>query len=279
MSMIQSHKSSSVTIQFESSTPISYKSDGQGRPVLLFHGIAASNLDWEHLTPLLVTHGFRVISPDLPGHGESIKPNDPALYTFDWLYQLIRTWIDELYLDQGMTLIGHSLGGLISLRLANDMPERINKLVLIDPFFHRQQLSPILRFVNRRPELCGKALGAAPPWLIQAVITLDINSLIYFDRTTRRQIALDYKRASPHIPHLARSVPEPGFDAGRITQPTLVIWGEKDLTLAPDTFPYLVSILPNARGYPVPGAGHQPHLSLPSKVNPLILNFLHNNPT
>jgi len=169
--MVQTRQYSPASIQNERTSPISYKSDGRGRPVVLFHGIAASNLDWEFLSPLLVNHGFRAIRPDLPGHGESIKPKDQTLYTFEWLYQMIRVWIEELHLDQEMILIGHSLGGLISLRLANDMPERVTKLVLVDPFFHRRQLSPFLRFVNRRPELCGKALDAAPPWLIHAIIT------------------------------------------------------------------------------------------------------------
>ncbi len=268
----------SASHQLEKTNQIRFNSDGQGNPVLLFHGIAASNLDWEFLSPLLVKHGFRTIRPDLPGHGESIKPKDPPSFTFDWLYQTVRGWIEELHLDQELILIGHSLGGLISLRLANDLPDKVDRLVLIDPFFHHQQLSPFLRFVNRRPELCGKALDAAPPWLIHAIITMDINNLLAFDRKTRRQIATDYKRASPYIPHLVRTVPEPGFDPGRITQPTLVIWGDKDLSLAPETFSRLIAMLPNARGYPVIGAGHQPHLSHPSKVNHVILNFLLNNP-
>lgn len=271
---MQIHQDLSASIQLSRINPISSRRDGQGSPVLLFHGIAASNLDWKFLTPLLVQHGFQVVSPDLPGHGESIKPKDASQYTYDWLYTNIQAWVEELRFEENLTLIGHSLGGLICLHLAKDLPDRVSRLVLIDPFFHPQQLSPLLRFVNRRPELCSKALEAAPPWLIQAVITMDINSFISFNRRTRWQIALDYKRASPHILHLARTIPEIVDDLSRISQPTLVIWGEKDLTLAPQTFPHLISTLPNARGCPVPGTGHQPHLALPEKVNRLILTFL-----
>lgn len=264
----------SISVQSGGDRQIHSRIEGDGKPVVLFHGIAASNLDWEFIAPLLVRGGYRAIRPDLPGHGESAKPNDPTWYTFDRLYRLVYSWLEELHLDTEPVLIGHSLGGLLALRLALDSPDRVSKIVLIDPYFHHQQLSPFLRFVNRRPELCGKALETAPPWLIHAAITLDVNSVFQYDARTRRQIALDYKRASPHIVHLARTIPDFTDDLRRITQPTLVIWGEKDLTLAPRSFIRLLEKLPKAQGFPIPGTGHQPHLAQPAKVNPLIIDFL-----
>jgi pimeloyl-ACP methyl ester carboxylesterase len=55
---------------------------------------------------------------------------------------------------------------------------------------------------------------------------------------------------------------------------TLVIWGEKDLTLNPKSFPRLARRLPNAVGIPVAGSKHQPHIARPLLVNRLVLDFL-----
>ena len=96
----------------------------------------------------------------------------------------------------------------------------------------------------------------------------------HFSPEARWQIAVDYKRASPHILNLPRTVSDMAPDLARVQAPSLVIWGEKDLTLRPDSFSELVAALPDAHGHPIPGSGHQPHIGNPELVNRLVLDFL-----
>jgi len=250
---------------------------GVGHPVVLIHGLAASNYDWKYLTPELIDIGYQVIAPDLTGHGNSNKPQDPGCYTFSVLYQHFVDCIETIGGNGALTLVGHSMGGLIALNYAIHNPESIGKLILIDPYFDQNQLNSILRIVNRKPDFYHKALRAAPRWLIHTLISMDVRGLLHYEDRTRKQIAEDYKRASPEIVFIPGTIPDISDNLTRIKSPTLVIWGTKDATLDPKSFPSIVSSIPNGQGEAIPGAGHQPHLTQPIIFNRLVLEFLELN--
>ena len=263
---------------FSDGETLHYSIDGDGHPVILIHGFAASNYDWVYLTPELVKTGYQVIAPDLIGHGNSSKPIDPACYTFCALYQNFIDWITAFGVDQELTLIGHSMGGLVALLFASEHADAVQQLVLIDPYYNRKQLNSILQLINRRPEWYQKALQVTPQWLIHTAISLDVYGMSHYESRTRQQIAEDYKRASPQIVYLPGSIPDISEKINQVRSPTLVIWGEKDATLHPSSFPTLVDTLPNGQGISLQGAGHQPHLTKPDQFNPLVLDFLGNHP-
>lgn len=251
-----------------------YTIQGNGEPAILIHGFAASNNDWIYITPELINSGYQVIAPDLVGHGNSSKPIDPECYSFRSLYQYFIDWIRDFGEDRKLTLIGHSLGGSIALNYAIDNPEFVQKMVLIDPYYDRKQLNPILGIINTRPDWYQKALEASPEWLVKTVLSLDVRGLLHYEVRTRQQIAEDYKRADPQIAYIPGSIPDIGNHLDRLEMPTLVIWGSKDATLHTNSFPVLVEKLPNGYGKAVQGAGHQPHLAMPKKFNPLVTEFL-----
>ena len=253
---------------------INYVIRGQGRPVILIHGIAASLHDWGYLIPVLNQAGYQAIALDLLGHGDSDKPDDPAAYDFETQYAYLEDWIAGLNLDQPPLLIGHSLGGYLSLNYARLHPDELNGLVLVSPFYQRTQISPLLRFLNRRPEIGAYVLEMVPKWLIQTVVSWDINQHEKISPPARQQIVEDYKRASPYVLHLTRRVPDLEPDLPNINPSTLVLWGEKDSTLSPPSFPALVETLPNATGKGLPDSGHQPHLSKPDLINECVVSFL-----
>ena len=172
---------------------------GEGTPLVLIHGIAASLHDWDILLPDFAEAGFHVFALDLLGHGESSKPDDPEHYHIDNLYTHFSGWLEDQCLPLPPLLVGHSLGGYISLRYALDDPDRLAGLVLIDPFYSPDQLMPALRFINRRPDLGEKTLRRTPLWLIHLAVHFDLIDAIFFPKETRRQVAIDYKRASPHV--------------------------------------------------------------------------------
>ncbi len=88
------------------------------------------------------------------------------------------------------------------------------------------------------------------------------------------QTAADYKRTSPYLLRLMTTITDLEPFLGRIQTPSLVIWGDKDLTLDPASFPRLVSLLPHAQGHLIPGSGHQPHLGRAELVNQLVIGFI-----
>jgi pimeloyl-ACP methyl ester carboxylesterase len=249
---------------------------GDGQPAVLIHGIAASNYDWIYLTPVLTQLGYRVCAPDLVGHGYSTKPEDPELYTFNILYEHFTGWVEEACQFGELTLIGHSLGGLIALNYAINNPGSVSKIILIDPYYNQDQLNSALQWIKFKPEWYQKVLNITPLWLIHAIINLDVKGQIQFDGNTRQQIADDYKRASPLIMHVPGSIPDISDRIETVESPTLVVWGTDDATLKPESFAKLVSALPHGQGKPIQGAGHQPHLSKPEMFNNLVKDFLLN---
>ncbi len=104
------------------------RDEGHGPVVLLLHGVGLSHTVWRDVLPALARE-FRVIAPDLRGHGRSAAPPD-ATYGFPELEADLLGLLDRKEVD-GAYVVGHSGGALLALRFALDHPERVRGLVMI----------------------------------------------------------------------------------------------------------------------------------------------------
>jgi pimeloyl-ACP methyl ester carboxylesterase len=253
---------------------VHYTKRGAGPPVILVHGFAASNYDWAYLEPELVKNGYQVYAPDLIGHGNSIGLTPKTGFTFNDIYKNFSNWNKSQEYCQEITLIGHSLGGLVSLYYAIQNPNSVRDLILINPFYSKKQLNRFLRYVSGNPEPYRKALQVAPTWLIHTIISLDLRGYVHYEDRTRIQKSEDITRAAPEIVYIPGSIPQVSDRLTEVQSPTCVIWGTKDFTLNPKSFPELVNRLPNATSVPINGTGHQPHLSQSEQLNRIVIDFL-----
>lgn len=105
--------------------------EGAGPVVVLVHGIASSSVTFQQVVPRLIEN-HRVIALDILGFGESPAPAH-ATYTIEEHADALDATIRSLRLKAPFTLIGHSLGALISARYAADHPEQVAKVVLASP--------------------------------------------------------------------------------------------------------------------------------------------------
>ncbi|MEK3733468.1 MULTISPECIES: alpha/beta fold hydrolase [unclassified Paenibacillus] len=112
-------------VQCNGST-ICYVDQGQGQPLILLHGFCGSSAYWEQVLPHLA--GFRVIVPDLRGHGRSDAPVGP--YTIEQMADDVLHLMDELGIPSAV-LLGHSLGGYIALSFAQRYAARLKGFGLI----------------------------------------------------------------------------------------------------------------------------------------------------
>lgn len=107
---------------------LNYTDTGDGEPILLLHGMAASLRYWDpYIEDLAATN--RVIAIDLMGFGRS--PQSSESYTPEAHTAAIQETLESLNILEPVVLIGHSMGALIALKLATLFPSKVSKLILI----------------------------------------------------------------------------------------------------------------------------------------------------
>ena len=105
--------------------------EGEGAPVVFFHGEPTWSYLWRTVLPAVRDAGFRCVAPDLVGFGRSDKPVDIDFYSYDRHVELTGTLLEDLDL-RGATVVVHDWGGPIGLRLAVEQRERVDRLVILD---------------------------------------------------------------------------------------------------------------------------------------------------
>jgi haloalkane dehalogenase len=121
---------------------LAHLDEGEGRPVVFFHGEPTWSFLWRKVIPPVRDAGFRCIAPDYAGFGRSDKPTDLAWYTYDRHVELMAALLEELDVRDA-TAVCHDWGGPIGLRLAVEHPDRFSRLVVMEsgPFTGRQRMS------------------------------------------------------------------------------------------------------------------------------------------
>ena len=105
-----------------------FDESGAGPPVLLLHGLGSSGRDWDLVAPALST-SYRLLVPDVRGHGRSGKPAGP--YSIELFARDIAELCDRRGLS-ALHVVGLSMGGMIAFQLAVDRPDLARSLVIIN---------------------------------------------------------------------------------------------------------------------------------------------------
>jgi pimeloyl-ACP methyl ester carboxylesterase len=260
-------------------TVANYVSQGNGTPVILIHGMAASLHDWDDLTQVLTANGYSTYAVDLLGHGDSPKLESRA-YQMDWIFEHFFAWMKSLRLTEPAILIGHSMGAHVALEYARRVSAWTRGLILVAPFYSRSQLPFVLRNAYGRPNLTEFIVERTPAWLFRLVVEMSsvaighgVGALRSLPQRARLQTVQDYKRTAPGIYHVPNVITDMDGQLHEINTPALVVWGDRDKTLSPSSFPRLVEALPRGRGEML-RAGHVLHQTHADEFHQVVLKFL-----
>jgi pimeloyl-ACP methyl ester carboxylesterase len=261
-----------------------YLEAGEGPPVILLHGLGATNAS---LLPTLwdLARDHRVLVPDLPGFGESAKP--VRAYRAAFFATWLRAFLDEVGIDR-TDLVGNSLGGRVALEMGLDAPERVGKMVLLTPspaFIRRREFVRIVRLL--RPELAVlpvpllhryvvrgiKFMFSKPDRLPDEWYAAAADEFIRIFRTRRGRIA--FFSAARQI-YLEEPYGDHGFwdRLPELRIPALFVWGERD-RLVPARFErHVQRAVPKATSVVLRDCGHVPQFELPEETHRIIRDFL-----
>jgi pimeloyl-ACP methyl ester carboxylesterase len=238
--------------------------DAAKPPMILIHGYTASVYVWKTVAPMLADAGFRVIAVDLLGFGYSEKPS-----WFDYSIQsqarMVSRFMDRIGIGRA-TVVGSSYGGAVAATIALDHPERIEKLVLIDPVINDDIKShPVLRLLSLRG--VGEALTpfiSDSKWFLRYrmhnTLAKENHHMITEDRI--ESIRRPLFAADGHHSLLATSrnwsADHIERDANLINQPTLIIWGDSDTVIPIKNGYKLHKEILNSRFVILKDCGHVP---------------------
>jgi pimeloyl-ACP methyl ester carboxylesterase len=111
---------------------LNYQLYGKGeRPLLLLHGLASSNKVWWPLVRI-IRHDWKIIAPDLLGFGASPTPEWNS-YDVGQHARHVRALLRRFRIHEPVTIVAHSMGCLVAVRLAHEHPELVEQLVLYEP--------------------------------------------------------------------------------------------------------------------------------------------------
>jgi pimeloyl-ACP methyl ester carboxylesterase len=259
-----------------------YEEAGKGSPVLLIHGFGTSTYTWRHIAPELALN-HRVIAVDLKGFGQSDKPFDTR-YSVSDQAELLAQFIEDHGL-RDLTVVGHSFGGGVALRLVLDHDQRlegrIKKLVLLDSIAYPQHIPVFFRLLDM-PIVSHLGVSMVPP-IVQTRVALRI---AYFDdnkidpeevetyaaplRTAAGKHAIIYS-AREIVPQDLEAVAE---SYKSITLPTLILWCDHDRIVPLEVGLKLRRTLPNSSLRLVQECGHMPQEEQPATTLKLLEGFI-----
>lgn len=277
---------------------IAYGEKGTGKPLFLIHGIGCWSYSWRyHIEPL--SQYFRVICFDAKGHGFSDKPE----YTEQIGHQIIETKrIIESLCDESAIVVGESLGALISLGVAAEYPDLIERLIVINvPIFPDRLPNRGMRFLSDLPLDLIRFVDnlQIAKWftpLVWAAVAIERREIVanpdeisFDDVYWGTYPYLEFPNAfTKYVEELQQSAREiqlllqnkPNIiskiqnNLAKITCPTLILWGEKDNWFPTTNGEKLQACLPGSKLKIISNCGHDASAGSPDAVNAAILTFL-----
>jgi pimeloyl-ACP methyl ester carboxylesterase len=200
---------------------------GDGPALLLVHGFGGAAWNFSELAPLL--EGRRLIVPDLPGHGASSPLPAPSLAGFaDVLAEL---------LDEPVDVLGHSLGGVVALRLAERHPALVRSLVLaaaagISTSTRFAEITIALTGIIQPGRIAGRRVGLVARSRRVRKLVFEGFEVANADLLTERAVHGFLRGPTMHTDALGAGLAlvadDPRADLDRVRCPVLVLWGARD---------------------------------------------------
>ncbi len=258
---------------------------GTGTPLLLIHGIGSNGDTWGRIPEELSARGLRVVVVDLPGHGESSRGRGD--YSLGAMASSLRDLLDVLGIDRAH-LVGHSLGGGVSMQFAYQFPERVDSMTLVSSGGLGEETFTGLRAATLpgaelvlKWTVNSKTMAGAS-WVGSQLDRLGIRPHALSPRALETVGWLaDDERRSAFLATLRSVVGPRGQNVSALDKlhlmsgrRVLIIWGDRDPMIPMHHGENAASLIPGSRFVVFPGASHEPHIHDPERFTQLLIEHV-----
>jgi pimeloyl-ACP methyl ester carboxylesterase len=252
---------------------LAFSDDGPGPVVVLLHGFPFDRTMWSHQRSSIGSI-YRVIAPDLRGHGSSAAPD--GLYSVDEMADDVLELLDDLQIFEPVVFGGLSMGGYLALSIAVRHPERVRALILINS--RAAADTPETAEIREQVASQIESTGDTGPFVDSMLPKL------FAKQTFNRRPALVARMHSRMAGTSPRAIvgtlrglairPDRMPDLSKIVAPTLVLAGAEDQLIPLEESERMVGLLPDARLKTIPDSGHLAPLENDPATDSAILGFL-----
>lgn len=257
---------------------------GEGEPIVLLHGSFSSLHTWDSWQEMLSPY-FLTISIDLPGHGLT-GADELKRYSQSDYASLVLRLMEKLNLDK-FHLAGNSMGGGVALQIANNRPDQVLTLNLIDSSGAELLSATSLEETDGRrealifkllryPFISKLLLKCTPKFLFQ----MNLRAVYHDSKKLNNQLVDRYyelmllegnREATLDRLNAPR---ESSVEINRITMPTLIMWGEQDAWIPVSHAKLFEKQIPNSHVVIIKNSGHVPMEESPTETVQEYLSFL-----
>jgi pimeloyl-ACP methyl ester carboxylesterase len=243
------------------------KTAGSGPPLVYLH--AAGGPIWDDFVEGL-TERFTVYAPHHPGTGETVRE---SIYAVQSLWDLVLIY-DEIFDALGLAsvpVVGTSFGGMMACELAAHRPDRVSKMVLLDPIGLWRDDAPVAPYMVMSPEnllaTLYKHLDAEP---VQKAIKMPE------DAKEAAVMTADLIWALGATGKFVWPIPDKGLKRRlhRVTADTLIVWGEDDALVSSVYAQEFAARIAKARVEIIKDCGHVPQVERLDVLRPMVTSFL-----
>ncbi len=245
-----------------------------GRPIVLLHGWGASAYSYRGAIPALSAAGFRVIAPDLPGHGLSDKPPELEHYTRPAMIAAAAALLDALDVRDAV-VVGVSMGGAIAAGLAVEHQPRVARAALIDPV----GFAPV-RFIAAAQMVTPLALREYASYIVARPLVSWFLHLAYWDQSRVTEADVEQYWATASQPGFGAALaaclhrfawePFTAEELAGVRCPTLLVLGTHDHLIVGSEA--LARRIPRLTVVRIAG-GHAVNEECPEETNAALLAF------
>ncbi len=251
----------------KSGQTVAFREAGNGRPVLMIHGVGLQSVAWGPQFDALSRH-YHVIAVDLPGHGGSDPlPSGSQLPDFvDWLYDVVHA------LNLGpVALIGHSMGSLIAVGFAVEFPGETSRVALLNGVYCRDA-SARAAVVKRANDICAGQIDLETPlsrWFGDSPRELAARTQV-----AEWLSAVNYEGYAIAYTAFAQGDATYSSKMNRISCPFLALTGDGDPNSTPAMSEAMAAVVQNGRAVVVQGHRHMVNLTAPEIVTAHLVEWL-----